>query len=64
MKPLIELAIGAKFKFPKPTMLTGVYVHTGKVFVDDTDYLYVHEVSTPVDMFISSKGTEVIPIED
>ena len=62
--PLKELSEGQRFTYPRPTMLTGVYVNTGKVYPDNVDYLYVHEVGTPIDQFISSKGTEVIPVEE
>ena len=61
---LKDIAEGKKFRFPRPTMLTGVYFRTGPVYPQHMDYYYVHEVGVPLDEFISGEHTEVIPEED
>ena len=62
--PLKELDEGKHFTYPKPTMFTGVYYHTGRVYPDNMDYFYVHEVGLVNDVFVSSENTDVIPVEE
>ena len=62
MTPLKDLPEGSKFKYPRPTALTGVYVKGPIAEAYDPNFFYVHEDGIPNDKFVSSQGLEVIPI--
>lgn len=65
MIELRDIAEGKKFKFPRPTMLTGVYFRSGRATIPDyKGFFCVHEVGIPGDLFYASEGTNVIPVEE
>ena len=61
---LKDLEPGKRFRFPRPTMLTGVYFHSGRVTPANADYFYVHEVGVPGDVFVAGERSDVIPEEE
>lgn len=62
MIPLKDLPEGAKFRYPRPTCLNGVYVKGAIAHPYNPSFFYIHEDGMPEDVFVSSQGLEVIPI--
>ena len=61
---LKDITVGAKFKFPRPTALTGTYTRTGRMIPNHSEYVFVHEVGAPRDIFVCIESTEVIPADE